>query len=151
MTWLAGVDGCHRGWFRIAREPASAELVFQLIEDTAQLVATPPVPQVVALDIPIGLPDKGPRECDGLARRRLGPRGLAASTVAGIWPTTTSWMRWLRSGPPIASPRAAPSGGRLRRNGTHMESRWRSSVRHGERRPRATGGEPVAPAFSERD
>lgn len=74
MTWVAGVDGCRRGWFRVARESGSGELAFQLLETAAELISALPVPQVLALDMPIGLPKEGPRACDGLARRLLGPR-----------------------------------------------------------------------------
>ncbi len=38
------------------------------------LLARVPRPKVVAVDIPIGLPDAGPRCCDREARRRLGSR-----------------------------------------------------------------------------
>lgn len=75
MSWLAGVDGCRRGWFRIARERGTGRLAFHLLEDPAELISIAPAPSVVALDIPIGLPEAGRRECDGLAHRRLGPRG----------------------------------------------------------------------------
>jgi len=74
MTWLAGVDGCRAGWFRVAREPGVGELRFGVFEEPGELVASPPAPQVVAIDIPIGLPTAGARECDRLARRLLGPR-----------------------------------------------------------------------------
>jgi predicted RNase H-like nuclease len=75
VSWLAGVDGCRRGWFRVARESDSGELAFHLLETAAQLISAPPGPNVLALDIPIGLLAAGRRECDGLARRRLGVRG----------------------------------------------------------------------------
>ena len=75
MLWLAGVDGCKRGWFRICRETTSGELTFDVIETVEGVVTQPPVPAVVALDMPIGLPAVGSRECDLAARACLGPRG----------------------------------------------------------------------------
>lgn len=72
--WVAGVDGCRAGWFRAARHSASGELRFELIASAAALLAQPPTPEVVALDMPIGLPEKGSRECDLAARKLLGPR-----------------------------------------------------------------------------
>ena len=74
MVWVAGVDGCPGGWFRIARETGSGEVRFDLLTEVPRLITAAPRPRVVALDMPIGLPDRGPRECDRLARGRLGPR-----------------------------------------------------------------------------
>ncbi len=74
MNWLAGVDGCRKGWFRVCRETTSGELVFDVVETVTELVARPPGPAIVALDIPIGLPAGGARACDREARALLGPR-----------------------------------------------------------------------------
>ena len=74
MTWLAGVDGCRAGWFRACRETATGELRFDVLQTATDLVRTEPHPEVVALDIPIGLPESGSRDCDLAARRVLGPR-----------------------------------------------------------------------------
>lgn len=74
MAWVAGVDGCPGGWFRIARETDSGEVRFALLGEVPRLVTATPRPRIVALDMPIGLPERGPRECDRLARARLGPR-----------------------------------------------------------------------------
>lgn len=77
MSRLAlGVDGCRRGWV-VAVGPAEGGF-------TALWVA-PRVVEVmdrvdarfgvsVAIDMPIGLADRGPRVCDREARRLLGPR-----------------------------------------------------------------------------
>lgn len=73
-TWLAGVDGCPAGWFRISRELASGELKFQLASTLEELITRSPRPHLVAIDIPIGLPDSGSRACDHLARKCLGSR-----------------------------------------------------------------------------
>lgn len=76
MVWVSGADGCRAGWFRVSRESETAELRFHLIERAGDLLRVPPRPAVLALDIPIGLPDAGPRDCDRRARRCLGaPRG----------------------------------------------------------------------------
>ena len=72
--WLAGVDGCRAGWFRAARHTESGELRFEVIASAAALFTRAPRAGVVALDIPIGLPEKGSRECDLAARKLLGPR-----------------------------------------------------------------------------
>ncbi len=74
MRWLAGVDGCRKGWFRVCRDTTSGELAFDVIETVEELVTQPPGPLIVALDMPIGLPASGARECDRAARAHLGPR-----------------------------------------------------------------------------
>jgi predicted RNase H-like nuclease len=75
---VAGVDGCRSGWV-VATTPAvgpapitSIEVVDHIAEvldrvRRGELVA-------VGLDMPIGLPDAGPRASDALLRARLGPR-----------------------------------------------------------------------------
>ncbi|MCH6562048.1 MAG: DUF429 domain-containing protein [Myxococcales bacterium] len=74
MAWLAGVDGCRKGWFRICRETTSGELAFDVVDTVDALVEEPPGPTIVALDMPIGLRASGARECDKAARACLGPR-----------------------------------------------------------------------------
>lgn len=88
MRQVAGIDGCRSQWLAIAREPGSLSFVAQVLE-TSQLAAQPW--GLAAIDIPIGLPDSGPREADGAAR--IGPR---ASSVfpCPIRPalSATSWQ-----------------------------------------------------------
>ena len=74
MVWVAGVDGCPRGWFRICRETQSGALVFDLLERPEQIWRAAPHPRVIAIDMPIGLPPGGPRACDRAARALLGAR-----------------------------------------------------------------------------
>ena len=74
MDWLAGVDGCPGGWFCALRETHSGALRFEIFARAADLLTCAPRPALLALDIPIGLPDVGPRACDREARARLGPR-----------------------------------------------------------------------------
>ena len=74
MSWLAGVDGCRAGWFRVSRNPHSGELRFDLVTAIDALLEDAPKPSIVALDMPIGLPATGPRECDVAARACIGPR-----------------------------------------------------------------------------
>ena len=74
MVWVAGVDGCRGGWFRVARQTETGDLRFDLIAGAAHFLVTEPKPSIVAVDIPIGLPKAGSRECDLHARKLLGPR-----------------------------------------------------------------------------
>jgi predicted RNase H-like nuclease len=72
LVWVAGADGCKKGWFRASRETETGEVRFAAMEEAAELVRLAPRPEVLALDIPIGLTEAGPRECDRLARQCLG-------------------------------------------------------------------------------
>jgi predicted RNase H-like nuclease len=74
MVWVAGADGCKRGWFRAARETGSGELRFDVFREASELLRAPPSPRVLGLDIPIGLPKSGARACDLEARLVLGAR-----------------------------------------------------------------------------
>ena len=67
---VLGVDGCPGGWVGALLVEDRIEL---LVGTTvAELVARAvPSPVVVGVDIPIGLPDDGPREADLAARREL--------------------------------------------------------------------------------
>jgi predicted RNase H-like nuclease len=56
MQWLAGVDRCRTGWFRICRETTTGEPTFGVIESVEGFVTQSPWPELVALDMPIGLP-----------------------------------------------------------------------------------------------
>ncbi|MXQ13438.1 DUF429 domain-containing protein [Microvirga makkahensis] len=56
--WVAGVDGCRAGWiaaFMKVGDPASARIA--VAPDLAAIVDTPERPAIVAVDIPIGLPE----------------------------------------------------------------------------------------------
>ncbi len=76
---MAGVDGCRGGWIAVlvaagarARPPEA-----RLCQSFAEVLALTPAPAVVAVDIPIGLPDSaqaGGRPCDRAARGLLGRR-----------------------------------------------------------------------------
>jgi len=72
LVWVAGVDGCKKGWFRASRETGSGELCFHLVERARDLIDIAPRPKVLAIDIPIGLTEAGSRECDLRARVCLG-------------------------------------------------------------------------------
>jgi len=64
---VAGVDGCRRGW--VVATDYGAVSVAATIADVLALDV-----DVVAIDMPIGLPDAGQRACDVAARRELGAR-----------------------------------------------------------------------------
>ena len=82
MTRVAGVDGCPAGWLCVVRDLATGKIVSSVHEDADALFRGTMDAAVVAIDIPIGLPDSGPRVCDQEARRLLRP-GRSAS----VFPT----------------------------------------------------------------
>jgi predicted RNase H-like nuclease len=58
MTWVAGVDGCRAGWiaaFMQVGHPASAKIV--VTPTLAAVADAPEQPAVIAVDMPIGLPE----------------------------------------------------------------------------------------------
>jgi len=71
---LAGVDGCRGGWVVALRTPPTGIVTVTVVPDVPALVRTTRRCAAVALDMPIGLPDTGPRACDTLTRAALGPR-----------------------------------------------------------------------------
>lgn len=75
---IAGADGCSAGWIWLTLDLATGELDHQCVGSARELLALTPQADILAIDVPIGLPDAGPRECDLAARRLLG-RGRAAS------------------------------------------------------------------------
>ena len=76
-----GVDGCAGGWFLVALE-ADGRWDMVLASGLASLISRFTAADRVLVDIPIGLPDSQPRECDRAARRRLGrPRAASVFPV----------------------------------------------------------------------
>ncbi len=75
---VAGVDGCRRGWV-VTTTPAAGPAPIVSVEVVAHIgevldrVRTARL-RAVAIDMPIGLPDAGPRACDLATRARLGRR-----------------------------------------------------------------------------
>ena len=81
---MLGVDGCKAGWVGALLRGAAYDVlvaadITSLVERACRMA---PSLSVIAVDIPIGLPDGRPRATDVLARRRL-PRGRKSS----IFPT----------------------------------------------------------------
>ena len=73
---VMGIDGCRAGWVAMSQDLITDLVSWQLLNRIDGLASLLPVPSVVALDIPIGLPERGVRACDVAARRLLGhPRG----------------------------------------------------------------------------
>jgi predicted RNase H-like nuclease len=70
---LIGIDGCRGGWIVVASDEALSTLSFTVVDDLSPVIARAARGEVViAVDMPIGLSDSGPRACDLEARRVLG-------------------------------------------------------------------------------
>jgi predicted RNase H-like nuclease len=70
---LVGVDGCRAGWLAVASAGQGSEVSAQLHAQASGLIADTGW-QLMAIDIPIGLPELGSRLCDQQARGLLGAR-----------------------------------------------------------------------------
>jgi predicted RNase H-like nuclease len=78
---VGGLDGCAAGWVLVTAPtegggPVAGALAVTVIADLDPLLAALESGRIAAaaIDIPIGLPPRGPRACDTEARRLLGPR-----------------------------------------------------------------------------
>ncbi len=74
---VLGVDACRGGWVGVLLAPSGRSTVHvgatigALVEQAREVADV----AVVAIDIPIGLPDEGGRQADALARRELPGKG----------------------------------------------------------------------------
>lgn len=85
-----GVDGAPAGWVGacLLRDDATGaeRTELRLYADVVAIAADHEPGVVVAIDVPIGLLDTGPRACDREARRLLGPR------ASSVFPAPNRWM-----------------------------------------------------------
>jgi predicted RNase H-like nuclease len=85
VTWVAGVDGCKAGWVAVLRNLKNpGELRLQVFSSFADILAHEPCLSVIAVDMPIGLPDRigpGGRGPEKAARAHLGMRQSSVFTV----------------------------------------------------------------------
>jgi len=84
-VWVAGVDGCRVGWIAALFKPGQPEsLRIETFANFAALLDYVPHLKIIAVDMPIGLPDRitgsgrGPEQA---ARQNLGPRQSSVFTV----------------------------------------------------------------------
>jgi predicted RNase H-like nuclease len=68
-----GIDACKSGWIAVALRPRK-DAEAHYLASIADLAGVIPDASVVAIDIPIGLPEAGRRQSDGEARAFLGAR-----------------------------------------------------------------------------
>ena len=72
---VAGVDGCPSGWLCVTRMHASGELTASIADSFSSLLDGPAKDAaIIAVDMPIGLPDLPGRACEKEARQILKAR-----------------------------------------------------------------------------
>jgi len=79
MALVAGLDGCRGGWLMVRLDTASRRTSVEFAASWQSLDLRGLA--LAAVDMPIGLADRGPRACD-LAARALLPKGRKASVFA---------------------------------------------------------------------
>ena len=72
MSVVVGVDGCKTGWLCIAKDFDTGLITSAVYNKAQSLLQQEPEPSIIAVDIPIGLTEAGPRQCDIEARKLLG-------------------------------------------------------------------------------
>ena len=75
MLWVAGVDGCRKGWVVVLHDVENGTVRCRVVPGFRDVLALPEAPASVAVDMIIGLPKRavrGGRACDQAARRLLG-------------------------------------------------------------------------------
>src|SRR5262249_11732766 len=82
MTDVVGVDGCGEGWVFVLE--AGDSLDVGVVSHLELLLEQLSKNAVVAVDVPIGLTECGPRECDIEARRVLGSRRASSVFPAPV-------------------------------------------------------------------
>jgi predicted RNase H-like nuclease len=82
--WLAGVDGCRSGWLVALVRPDGGEARIRVVPRFSDVVASPENPAVIAVDMPVGLPERtgyGGRAAENAIRPLLGARQSSVFSV----------------------------------------------------------------------
>jgi predicted RNase H-like nuclease len=83
-TWLAGVDGCRRGWVAAFVRPRGEDVRVRVVATFAEVLAAAEQPAIIAVDMPIGLPPRvgaGGRQAENAVRPLLGQRQSSVFSV----------------------------------------------------------------------
>jgi len=82
--WLAGVDGCPSGWVVAFARADLSEVRVRLVARFIDVPAAAEAPAVIAIDVPIGLPERagyGGRAAENAVRPLLGARQSSVFSV----------------------------------------------------------------------
>lgn len=91
MTIVAGIDGCRAGWLYVSKNLETDEYNTCILSSIDEVINLKPA--VLTIDIPIGLTDSGPRQCDKEARRLLGRPRASSVFPAPIRPKLDATTR----------------------------------------------------------
>jgi predicted RNase H-like nuclease len=83
-SWVAGVDGCRNGWVVAMARPHGSEVRVRVVPRFADVLTVAEAPVVIAVDIPIGLPERvgyGGRAAENAVRPLLGARQSSVFSV----------------------------------------------------------------------
>jgi len=78
---LVGVDGCSGGWIAAIDDGSGRPAACRRLNSFSAILTLTPEPSVVAIDVPIGLLERGSRDCDMQARRPLAARRSSVFTA----------------------------------------------------------------------
>lgn len=97
LPTVVGVDGAKSGWIAVWSDSSSAEgvskLDFFVYPSAVALCAAHKFASVIAVDIPIGLAQSGPRAPDSLARKVVGGKRACTIFSAPIRPVLNATSR----------------------------------------------------------
>lgn len=82
--WLAGIDGCPGGWLAAFVRPHAGDVRLRIVPRFADVQTAPEAPIIVAVDMPIGLPERvgaGGRAAENAVRPLLGARQSSVFSV----------------------------------------------------------------------
>jgi len=82
--WLAGIDGCPAGWIAAFVRPTGGGCAMAVFSRFADVLTAPEQPAVIAVDVPIGLPERaghGGRAAENVVRPLLGARQSSVFSV----------------------------------------------------------------------
>jgi predicted RNase H-like nuclease len=82
--WLAGVDGCPAGWIVVFVRAAGDDMCVRIVPRFDDVLCAAEAPAIVAVDVPIGLPEKvgiGGRAAENAVRPLLGARQSSVFSV----------------------------------------------------------------------
>jgi len=71
MAVVAGMDGCRSGWLCLTKDIITSNIQACILPCIQSLLTLDPRPEMMMVDVPIGLTDSGPRSCDLEARAHL--------------------------------------------------------------------------------
>lgn len=83
-AWLAGADGCPAGWVVALLQPATGAVTVRVVATVADILGAPERPEILAIDMPIGLParaGRGGREAENAVRPLLGGRQSSVFSI----------------------------------------------------------------------